>query len=167
MKFKDDNFISNVNKVWIATEGINKKIFTVSDAFEYYKNCMKFENKYKYCSFNQFLNRLRTGENKKIYLSGNKGGDFIKITQTEEQEKNSCCNIKIGHCCVMLLETTQIPIELITNLFFRFLVIGEDGMGRSTKDELKDFAKELFNYDENFINDLCNKIKKENNYENV
>lgn len=58
MKFKDDNFISNINKVWVATEGI-KDIFTVNKAFEYYQDHMK--TRVKVCSFNKFLNEIRKG----------------------------------------------------------------------------------------------------------
>ena len=38
-----------------------------------------------------------------IYLTGNNGGDYIHITQTQAQADDDTCSIEVGHCCVVML----------------------------------------------------------------
>jgi hypothetical protein len=96
----------------------------------------------------------------KIYLSGNKGGDYVAITQSDEQEKISCCSIEIGHCCVVVL-SSQVPIEFITSLFANFMLKNQDGFSRQTSDKLKDFAKEVMNYmNTDFVTERLSRINK-------
>jgi hypothetical protein len=97
-------------------------------------------------------------ERKRIYLSGNKGGDYVAIFQTEEQEEISCCTIEVGHCCVVIL-SGQVPVEFLTSLFFKFMLFKPDGMSRSTEDKLSDFAAEVMTYmDKDFVVERLSKI---------
>lgn len=93
-----------------------------------------------------------------ICLDGNNGGDYIKISQTKKQSEISCCNLEIGCSCVVTLNS-QVPIEFIILLFTKFMLTGEDGYSRDTRDELKDFAKELFTYmDKEFTKERLSQI---------
>jgi len=94
---------------------------------------------------------------KNIYLEGNNGGDYIKIAQTKEQEKISCCNIEIGHCCVLLLNA-QVPIEFITSLFANFVLMNKEGFSRSMQDKLSDFAEEVMDFDKNYIKERLSNV---------
>lgn len=94
----------------------------------------------------------------KIYLDGNNGGDYVRISQTKQQEKMSCCNLEIGHCCVVVLNS-QVPVEFITSLFCEFMLKNEDGMSRLTSDKLSDFAKEVMHYQgDDFVNERLKRI---------
>lgn len=48
-----------------------------------------------------------------LYLEGNKGGDYIRITQNEEQKDKNLCYLEVGSCCVKTIESV-VPIEFIT-----------------------------------------------------
>lgn len=96
----------------------------------------------------------------KIYLSGNNGGDYIAIAQSEEQEEISCCSIEVGHCCVVVL-SCQVPVEFITSLFAKFMMYKQDGMSRSMDDKLSDFASEVMTYmDKDFVSERLSRINK-------
>ena len=93
-----------------------------------------------------------------IYLNGNKGGDYVKISQTKQQEKISCCDIEVGHCCVVVLRA-QVPVEFITSLFCEFMLKNEDGMSRLTSDKLSEFAKEVMHYQgDKYMNERLRRI---------
>jgi hypothetical protein len=95
---------------------------------------------------------------KEIHLEGNNGGDYIKITQTKEQESISCCQIEVGHCCVVILRS-QVPVEFLTSLICRFMLTNQEGFSRSMDDKFSDFAREVMNYHKDFVDERISRIK--------
>ena len=96
---------------------------------------------------------------KDIHLEGNNGGDYIRITQTKEQNEMSCCSVEVGHCCVVTMNH-QVPVEFITSLFTQFMFTGKDGFSRKSDDNLADFAKEVMEYSGDFTSERASRIKK-------
>ena len=96
---------------------------------------------------------------KDIHLEGNNGGDYIRITQTREQEKNSCCTVEVGHCCVVTMDH-QVPVEFVTSLFTSFMLTNKEGFSRKAEDNLADFAKEVMVYNSDFTSERASRIKK-------
>jgi hypothetical protein len=92
-----------------------------------------------------------------IYLEGNNGGDYIKISQTKKQEAISCCQIEVGHCCVVVLRS-QIPIEFLTSLICKFMHTNQEGFSRSIDDEFSDFAREVMTYNKDFVDERVSRI---------
>jgi len=91
-------------------------------------------------------------------MVGNKGGDYITITQTKAQAQRSCFFIEVGHCCVVTLRAV-VPVEFLTSLITKFMLTDADGMGRSTDAKLSDFAREVLNYsDKSFVDERLSKI---------
>jgi hypothetical protein len=94
---------------------------------------------------------------KKIYLTGNNGGDFIEITQDTDQEKIDVCNISVGCSCVKILDA-QLPIEMITQIIQQVILFKNNGMSRKCSDTLQDIGKEVMNYNKSFVEERISKI---------
>ena len=93
-----------------------------------------------------------------IHLEGNNGGDYVTISQSKAQGKRSCFFIEVGHCCVVTLRAV-VPVEFLTSLLSKFMLMGSDGMGRSTDDKLSDFAREVFiDCSKDYTDDKLSKI---------
>lgn len=94
---------------------------------------------------------------KNIELQGNKGGDYIKISQTNAQEKIDCINLEVGCSCVVMLRA-QVPVEFLTALISGFGKTGELS---------KDIEDELFTYESrDFIKERLSRIKKYDSWGN-
>jgi len=69
-----------------------------------------------------------------VEFQGNNGGDYVKISQTVGQSKESCLNIEVGHCCVVTLRAV-VPVEFLTSLITKFMFTDTEGMSRATDDK--------------------------------
>lgn len=96
-----------------------------------------------------------------IFLSGNNYGDYVKIQQTAEQAEKSCFNLEVGHCCVVVLRS-QVPTEFLASLISKFMLTGDGGFSRSTKDKLRDFAVEVMGYGKSFTDERLFQIQEYN-----
>jgi len=84
---------------------------------------------------------------KRIYLEGNNGGDYIEITQTKEQKDNSCCTLKVGHCCVHII-SHQVPVEYIVSLFHLSTIkkLSEGMEMWDWKSDMSDYVRDVLHY---------------------
>jgi hypothetical protein len=87
-----------------------------------------------------------------IYLEGNKGGDYIILSQSMEQKKNATCYIEVGHVCLIYISAI-VPVEFITSLFASFDVSTN---GKTLKDRILNSLPWDISYNE----ELANKVNE-------
>jgi len=96
-------------------------------------------------------NRREGGELDFIYLEGNKGGDFIKISKVED----NILRLESAHCCVYNF-SHEMPVEVLTSLLSDLSLYFED--------EDKLFKK--LGWNKEYKDILINQVKKIDYFEN-
>ena len=96
-------------------------------------------------------NRREGGELDFVYLEGNKGGDFIKLSKV----KDNILRLETAHCCVYNF-SHEMPVEVLTSLLSDLSLYFED--------EDKLFKK--LGWNKEYKDILINQVKKIDYFEN-
>lgn len=94
-------------------------------------------------------------ENQKYFFAeGNKGGDYVRLFQTPEQEKNDTIELEIGHCCTIPFHAV-VPVEFLTTLITHFM-FNADG----NKDLVENMRELFADWSKDFKEQLLAKVKE-------
>ena len=118
---------------------IYKEISAVRAYIQCSKCLLKIEGKYLKSIINKWNTRPEEKYNK-IYVEGNKGGDFIKI----EHIKDNLIKLEAGHCCVYTFNH-EIPVEILASFLAKISYALEDE--KTLLKELGWDSNSKYNYD--------------------